>query len=413
MIGKITTGTSFKPLMYYLLKDDKSPKIIGGNMLASTPAGLISSFQTIANFRPSTRKPVKHYSLGFAPQDGEVSDEIKADIAEKIVEQMGFTAPCSYDPEDEVINNQYLVVAHGRQDPAHEYDHEHDHIHIVINLVNLDGKRINDGWDKRRLEKVLRKLEKEYGLTPVVSSGEVRKSLSEKTSADNNGNPEIEEAAQALRETVQKEYPRAKDLTEFLERMERLGINIEQINPSRGIVGYKYTPRFANFQLIKQESKKTPEISDSTRLYVTDRQRQQSLTETKKAIATAVAKHTQDSPDFFVFARRMRQEGIETIQYRTAGGKRSGRYKLKYRFKGGIEIRAGKQLGGSFAELINSQRIKFDPKVHYGKEAPPDLTTDRATPESSPRASQESKPKKDRANKISKPQPKKNKDWGR
>jgi hypothetical protein len=80
----------------------------------------------------------------------------------------------------------------------------------------------------------------------------------------------------------------------------------------------------------------------------------------KQAIADAVNKHTLDTPDFTTFRDRMKQDGIEVILYQTAGRKRKGRYKLKYRYQGGIEIRAGKDNGGSLNELIRQQKLKLD-----------------------------------------------------
>ncbi len=160
MIGKITTGSNFKSLFNYLLKEGKEAWILGGDRVLLEPNvnQLAEQFDWIASTRPTTKKPVKHFSIGFAPEDGQVSSKTKVEISQKVVNELGYD------------NNQWVVIAHGREDPDHDWQHEHDHIHIVVNGINLDGERVKDSFDKTRLEKILRGLEKEHGLTKVISS---------------------------------------------------------------------------------------------------------------------------------------------------------------------------------------------------------------------------------------------------
>ncbi len=160
MIGKIITGSSFDGLFEYLFKDGKEAEIIGGDRVLLEPNAteLASQFDWIASTRPTTKKPVKHLSIGFAPTDGEVDDSTKLAISEAIVNKLGYT------------NNQWLAIAHGRNDPGHDWQHDHDHLHIVINGIDFNGDRVSDSFDKTRLEKILRELEVEHKLTTVVSS---------------------------------------------------------------------------------------------------------------------------------------------------------------------------------------------------------------------------------------------------
>jgi hypothetical protein len=121
LIGKISTSQSFDGLFRYLLKPEKQAYIVGGNVISTNASDLSQEFNWIARSRPTTAKPVKHLIIGFAPADGEVSDEIKAKIAFAVVQKLGYT------------NNQYIAIAHRRNDPGHDWTHEHDHIHIVVN----------------------------------------------------------------------------------------------------------------------------------------------------------------------------------------------------------------------------------------------------------------------------------------
>ena len=86
MIGKITTGSNFKSLFNYLLKKDKEAKILGGDFLLLEPniKRLTTQFDWVAQTRLTTKKPVKHLSISFAPEDGQVSSETKVEISQKI-----------------------------------------------------------------------------------------------------------------------------------------------------------------------------------------------------------------------------------------------------------------------------------------------------------------------------------------
>ncbi|GAC1501235.1 MAG: hypothetical protein NVS2B14_14020 [Chamaesiphon sp.] len=61
-------------------------------------------------------------------------------------------------------NNQYVIYRHN--------DRDHDHVHIVASRIRLDGTLVHDGWDYKRSEAVLRKLEREFNLEPVQFSSE-------------------------------------------------------------------------------------------------------------------------------------------------------------------------------------------------------------------------------------------------
>jgi Relaxase/Mobilisation nuclease domain len=63
---------------------------------------------------------------------------------------------------------QYFVARHN--------DQEHDHVHIVASRINLmTGNGVPLWRDKTRNQKILRHLETEYDLMPVLNSWEVGK----------------------------------------------------------------------------------------------------------------------------------------------------------------------------------------------------------------------------------------------
>ena len=158
MIGKINTGSDFRGLIDYLLDPGKTPQIVDTNLAGLDRNTMFWELNACANQRPSTEKPVKHISVGFAPDDGQLEHETIEEIAIAIVNRLGYN------------NNQYLVVRHDRVDPKHDRVHEHDHFHILINAINFEGKRVRDSYDKKKLENILRQQEIEHNLTIVPSS---------------------------------------------------------------------------------------------------------------------------------------------------------------------------------------------------------------------------------------------------
>ena len=132
MIGQIEHGSNFGGLFRYLLATDKGARIIGGNAAGETIEQLTQEFNNCADQRRTTTKPLKHFILSFAPEDGEVSDNLKQEIATQAIQRLGY------------IDNQYVVIDHQRQDPGHDWNHDHDHIHIAVNMITLEGQRVDD-----------------------------------------------------------------------------------------------------------------------------------------------------------------------------------------------------------------------------------------------------------------------------
>lgn len=226
MIGKITTGSNFGNLFNYLFKEDQDAVLLKPECTNRTFSEIATQFETIASLNPHTSKPVKHISLGFAPADGIVTDDLKRKIAEAIVQELGYR------------NNQWVLVKHGR-----EPDHQHDHVHLVINMVGYDGARVKDGFDKSRLQKILRKLELEHKLTPVESSKsrnfrrpstnrykkfeEEYNVWQEKLKTDPLAVPPGEPEIQLLEAIIQAAIADKPTFTTYLARLQQLGYKCE------------------------------------------------------------------------------------------------------------------------------------------------------------------------------------------
>ena len=172
--------------------------------------------------------------MSFANDDGYVSDDVKVRIAKGAVEELGYTY------------NQYVVVDHHRDDPGHDWNHDHDHIHIAVNMITLDGNRVDDWQDKRKFEEILRQLEVTEKLTIVTpSKNRKRKALSH--GQTQRIKREIKEFKQGGRTTlpeiplsiklqaaIDKASKDKPDLTTFIGRLQHLGIDVRPTISDKG-----------------------------------------------------------------------------------------------------------------------------------------------------------------------------------
>jgi hypothetical protein len=161
-IGKITRGNGFYGLLNYLLDADKDPIVISGCTIGSKPDDIAREFRQVANLRPGVEKPVRHFSISFAPEDGNVEDIVKEAIALRVLDSLGYD------------NCQYMAIGHRRDQKGHDEVHNHDHMHIVTNAVTLEGEHVDGSFERYKIQEVLRELESEFGLKQIKSSWEVK-----------------------------------------------------------------------------------------------------------------------------------------------------------------------------------------------------------------------------------------------
>lgn len=143
MIGKQFQSSNFRPILEYV-HNKSGAKLIGGNMVGKEPSRLREEFEVSSGYRNRAKKCVYHVSLSVSPSE-HLSDKKWLEIAKSYLKGMLF---------DE---NQYVIYRHT--------DREHEHIHIIANRIKVtNGSVISDSWDYTRSQKLLRELEKEFGL---------------------------------------------------------------------------------------------------------------------------------------------------------------------------------------------------------------------------------------------------------
>lgn len=236
MIGKIKRGKAFGRVCDYVLKQDKKVpgRIIGGNMVGQTAPELTREFELIASLNSKVKMPVKHFSLSFAEQDGIVSDDAKSLLAMDYMEKMGYG------------DSQYVIVSHDRTD----HDHAHDHIHIVANTVTVSGVWVDDWLNWKRSQTVLRTLELEHNLTPVISSWDKQRDKLAATRHDrrvekliaNGVQPdEIERTRAEIQSKIELAATGATSMTQFCARLQLLEIDpIPKITRTGKVQGISY-----------------------------------------------------------------------------------------------------------------------------------------------------------------------------
>ena len=96
MIASISQGGGFGGLFGYLLADEKSAKIIGGNVACRSVKGLTREFKAISDLNPQVTVVAKHIALAFAPLDGEIANSLKAEIAMRLLDELGYKNSQSY-----------------------------------------------------------------------------------------------------------------------------------------------------------------------------------------------------------------------------------------------------------------------------------------------------------------------------
>jgi len=117
-------------------------------------------------------------------------------------------------------------------------DAEHPHLHILVNRIGYDGSVVSDSNDFSRSERILRELEKKYGLTEVVSSRQAKERAMTKNELEMVKRTGEESKKLKLQMTLRKtlqDHP-GMNLHQFVSRLERQGINVLFNQASTGYV---------------------------------------------------------------------------------------------------------------------------------------------------------------------------------
>ncbi len=131
-------------------------------MIGRSTDELREEFASISRRNERVQKPVAHISLSPSPTE-QVSDEVMMTLVAEYMDRLGF-GEC-----------QWVVAKHS--DTETPDGDPRPHYHIIANRVKLSDNKVVSGWlDWNRTEKILRDLEKEFGMVEVASSWDVERS---------------------------------------------------------------------------------------------------------------------------------------------------------------------------------------------------------------------------------------------
>ena len=204
MIAKIVKGRGFRGVLEYNLAQGKG-YVIDTNMAGRNPRELAAEFGALRRRRPNLGKAVFHASLSAAPGE-KLTDDQWRDIGHRYLHGMGFD------------DNQYIIIRHT--------DTEHEHIHIVANRVTFAGGVVSESFDCLKQEKILRKIELEYGLRRVASSSEVKRKAPTRGELERlirTGKPSIRNRLQQLCDAAANG---CHSFTEYVERLKAMNVEI-------------------------------------------------------------------------------------------------------------------------------------------------------------------------------------------
>ncbi|NED04821.1 relaxase/mobilization nuclease domain-containing protein [Streptomyces sp. SID6648] len=145
MIAKVTKGRRAGGALRYDFgpghrEEHEDPRIVAGSV-PGTPQQVARIIDRHSRQRPDVRQPIWRCSLSLPDEDGVLTDEKWAQIAEQYVGRMwGADVP-------------WVAVRHGD-----------DHIHLTVSRIRWSGELASDSHDYRRSRPIVRALEAEHGL---------------------------------------------------------------------------------------------------------------------------------------------------------------------------------------------------------------------------------------------------------
>jgi hypothetical protein len=253
VIAKVTRGAQMSGLMSYLAgrgfaNEHTEPHLVAGDAAIMALYGYdeldratalaiaesideprkhfeVDVLRQVSKRDPETGEVVKvreeanvwHCSLSLAAEEGQLTDEKWGQIAQDFVDRMGFTeasgkAAC-----------RWVAVRHGVSSNGN------DHIHLAVSLVREDGTKASTHNDFHRAMKVVRELEHEHKLAPMIAAQQPELLQREerrpaREAARRRGAVEVD--AKRLERAVRAAATASVDEGEFVRRMKREGVLI-------------------------------------------------------------------------------------------------------------------------------------------------------------------------------------------
>jgi hypothetical protein len=211
MIASQKIGKSFMGALSYNVRKLVHPdeqlraELLDTNFTAMDRHQIKQEVELLRSLRPNLKRYVYHTSLNFAKEDVLDNDTLLA-IAHDYLMASGFT------------NNQYLIFRH--------HDADHPHVHLLVNRISFDGEVVSDSNNYQKSEAIIRRLERQYGLTQVENSIQANNRAVKKDELEmvvRTGKPSNKMVLQEILGNLLKDE--RMSFREFVRRGEQAGIN--------------------------------------------------------------------------------------------------------------------------------------------------------------------------------------------
>ncbi len=206
MIARIIRGRGFGGTIRYCQDKAIGGRPLGTSVQTEDPNGpsskeVIYELRSITSAREAAR-PVVHVPI--RSRDGEhLSEEQWLLVADRVRTEMGFE------------NCPWAAYLHNNEDGR-----EGQHLHLVLSRVTFDGQIVSDRNDRFRVMEVMRGLELDFGMEPVLSHERAR---SRAYPHDADGRAQDREITM-LRALIDAAGPNARTLRGFVEGLEVSGV---------------------------------------------------------------------------------------------------------------------------------------------------------------------------------------------
>jgi hypothetical protein len=211
MIAKQSIGSSFMGALNYNLKKMSSPdqkeraELLATNFISLEKGIIKKEVDLVASLNPRLKKNTYHTSLNFA-QGENVSNEKMLAVAREYMEQMGFD------------DNPYFVFRH--------HDSNHPHCHILALRTKFDGSTVTDSNNYKRSEKIVRQLERKYGLQQAEDSERSILRAPDKDELEMVQRTGRASRKMVLQEKVNSALLQSRSLKSFINHLEQAGVQV-------------------------------------------------------------------------------------------------------------------------------------------------------------------------------------------
>ncbi|MBD0362641.1 MAG: relaxase/mobilization nuclease domain-containing protein [Coleofasciculus sp. C3-bin4] len=236
MIVNQLKNKSFRTTAEYVLGKEEV-ELLDSNMLGATPRQMSAEVAACRRYRPNLQQATLHviFSLPYRKDEqGEITyqEDLPDEKAVELVTQ--------WREAMQVTNCLYFLARHR--------DRTHNHFHLVACRIRKDGSVVDDSWDYRRSEVVVRQLEKEFNLEPTPCSNERvafqvkelgiettisdRRAPTSKQKHHHSGQPTVKRRLAALIDEACCDSPTVKQL---IGRLQHQGVTIHPQFSTRGL----------------------------------------------------------------------------------------------------------------------------------------------------------------------------------